>query len=114
MRLRRSGNNTNHLLQLAASAALAVAVLLFSALPACAEVYVRAEVSPQSGDTEDIFTFAVVVEGARSAAAPELSGSQNFAVRYVGRRIGGSTGDALGTATYAVQLTTWVAALWRQ
>lgn len=37
-----------------------------------------------------------------------------IAVRYVGRRIGGSTGDALGTATYAVQLTTLVAALWRQ
>lgn len=36
------------------------------------------------------------------------------AVRYVGRRIGGSTGDALGTATYAVQLTTLVAVLWRQ
>lgn len=34
------------------------------------------------------------------------------AVRYVGRRIGGSTGDALGTATYAVQLTTLLAVLW--
>ncbi|MEY4774601.1 MAG: hypothetical protein RIT40_1636, partial [Planctomycetota bacterium] len=33
--------------------------------------------------------------------------------RYVGRRIGGSTGDALGTLTYAVQLTTLIAVLWR-
>jgi len=34
-------------------------------------------------------------------------------VRYLRRRLGGSTGDALGTATYAVQLTTLLAVLWR-
>jgi adenosylcobinamide-GDP ribazoletransferase len=36
-----------------------------------------------------------------------------IAARYLRRRIGGSTGDALGTATYAVQLTTLLAVLWR-
>lgn len=63
---------------------LLIATMLVGGTAAYAQVSVRAEVSPQSGDTEDIFTFAVVIEGARSAAAPSLSGGSDFQVRYVG------------------------------
>lgn len=63
---------------------LLVVTALAGASAAFAQVTVRAEISPQSGDTEDIFTYAVVIEGARSAAAPALSGGADFQVRYVG------------------------------
>lgn len=63
---------------------LIIAAVFFGGSAAYAQVSVRAEVSPQSGDTEDIFTFAVIIEGARSAAAPSISGGSDFEVRYVG------------------------------
>ena len=61
-----------------------LAALLHGSAAAHAEVSVRAEVSPQAGDTDELFTFAVVIEGARSAAAPELVGGADFSVRYIG------------------------------
>lgn len=64
---------------------VAISGLCFLSAPdALAQVSARSEVSPQSGDTDEIFTFSVVIEGARGAAAPRLSDSQDFDVRYVG------------------------------
>lgn len=61
-----------------------VGVCFLNATLVAAQVSARSEVSPQSGNTDEIYTFSVVIEGARSAAAPKLSDAQDFDVRYVG------------------------------
>lgn len=66
------------------TAALLAVTLFINPLSAQAQLSVHAEVSPQAGDTEDSYSYVVVIEGARSAAAPELSGGADFAVRYIG------------------------------
>lgn len=57
--------------------------------------------------------LASVDAGAAGAAVALCFVIVVFAARYLKRRIGGSTGDALGAATYAAQLTTLLAALWQ-
>ena len=64
--------------------AASVLLPLLAPSRAFAEVSVRAEVSPPSGSSDELFTFSVVVEGARAAAAPRLSDTKDFDVRYVG------------------------------
>jgi len=63
---------------------LAVAAILLAALPARADISVRASVSPQRAAVGQSLTLSVEINGAQNVVAPALSNLDGFDARYMG------------------------------
>jgi len=100
-----ASRNTPRALRWLASLAI-LALSLALSPPAWCETSLRTEVSPSQGSTEDVFSFAVVIEGSRNAAAPKISGGSDFEVSFLGPNSFVSIINGVVTArtTYMYQL----------
>jgi hypothetical protein len=62
---------------------LLVSLIFFP--PRCeADIQLKAEVSPQSGTTDDNFTFTVTAEGTQNIPTPLLTGGEGFSLQLLG------------------------------